>query len=335
MPLHPSIRQQGNSALDNSTSACNIEQDKMLCLHASTAKMNTIGAHLHSSAQMKDIHIPHRSSSSSPSASSDEPLKPVPINYKRWRFPRHPLSATVPHRYRKNNGPLSPASFNSDQVDETSSSSAAAGASKLCMQQILSSAKCASIDNQQSDPMDSNPFISSKRRRTVDLHCEDAPTVTGDVIDVDKEDERKLIMWRAACAMAHAYLHRNDQHQNVLLHQHDLHQHHLYQRNQHELIFHIPRSRHLICDVALNDDSLQVSGPLLQEACESQRVTEQINKSLPSSSSPPPNSSKDGVCTPSSTCLLSDVVCIDEVVNPTQAAEWFGALFSSTSTLVS
>ncbi|KAH7300584.1 hypothetical protein KP509_24G070000 [Ceratopteris richardii] len=32
---------------------------------------------------------------------------------------------------------------------------------------------------------------------------------------------------------------------------------------------------------------------------------------------------------------LNDVVCIDEVVNPTQAAEWFGDLFLSTSTLVS
>ncbi|KAH7300581.1 hypothetical protein KP509_24G069700 [Ceratopteris richardii] len=32
---------------------------------------------------------------------------------------------------------------------------------------------------------------------------------------------------------------------------------------------------------------------------------------------------------------LNDVVCIDEVVNPTQAAEWFGDLFLCTSTLVS
>lgn len=243
---------------------------------------------------MKDIRFPDRSSSP-----SDELLSPVLRISQRWWQPKQRLFAALPRKRCVDDGPLSLTVSTFGQVDERSSSTEVSPAAvKLCTQKVFSSARSTSDENQRINSIDP-PSPSSKRCRITAPHCEYPPSVFGDDTDPDREDKKKLMMWRTACAMAHAYLY-----------QHDRHQGDGNQRQHHESSLHIiPR---------LREDAYK-------------QVTEQIKNPFSSSCPPSPPSVEDAP----SMRLLSEVVCIDEVVNPTQAAEWFGALLSSNSTLVS
>lgn len=106
---------------------------------------------------------------------------------------------------------------------------------------------------------------------------------------------KRKLAWEFACALAHAYLHQESD---------DPHR-----------------------------KNLHVGFPSQAEAC-GQPEWKRINNCTATATSSSTTTSAAAELH-LLICQHSDVVCIDEVVNPTQAAEWFGDHFSSTAALVS
>ncbi|MCO5600958.1 hypothetical protein L7F22_055075 [Adiantum nelumboides] len=266
----------------------------------------TTGMFAHTSslgARLKARRSSPSSSSSSPSSSSSsESLSPPTFDFKRSR--RHQQRPRVPSLLLL---PRAPHSLG-EEVDDarcfaTQISSPPPKTLKIYPDQVCS------LSGSTDPPLpitsqEGNPFILAQPRDTGGTQCADV----GRHCDFDK-DNRKLLMWRAACAMAHAYVH-----------QHDSHHHELHHQGLREL-------------QQLDNGGIDKEGLSLHEdSCNRRSATS-------TESAPPlPPRAKISIrdkMYPLPMCPSDDVVCIDEVVNPTQAAEWFGTLFLSTSALVS
>ncbi|MCO5546759.1 hypothetical protein L7F22_000195 [Adiantum nelumboides] len=272
----------------------------------------TTGMFAHTStlaARLKARRSSPSSSSSPPSpssSSSSESLSPRTFEFKRSR--RHQQRPRAPSLLPL---PRAPHSLG-EQVDDAQCFATQISSSPPETPKIYPDQVC-SLSGSTDPPLpitsqEGNPFILAQPWDSGGTQCVNI----GKHCNFDEKDTRKLLMWRAACAMAHAYVHQHDSHHHKLNH------HGLRELQQ------------------LDNGGIDKEGLYLHEdSCNGRSATS--TESAPPSSPIPPRakiSTRDKMY-PLPICPSDDVVCIDEVVNPTQAAEWFGTLFLSTSALVS